>query len=295
VPIDRVVRREHGAGAHVTNPMIAPADDTHPSPDRATIDRDVRVHHLLGVRVGEYDIPRLNERIAVATARGERIVIANHNLHSLYLWGRDAKLRDFHAAAEVTHVDGMSLIFLGCLVGVPLQRRHRVTYVDWIGPLMREAARRRWRVFSVGGQPGVFERAAERLRADHPGLILQGAHGYFDQKPGSRESAAMVARIAAFRPHVLLVGMGMPRQEHWVHDHRSVLSANAILMAGAAMDYVAGVVPTPPRGAAGVGFEWLWRLAAEPGRLWRRYLIEPWYVLGMVVGDWTGRRPRSDR
>jgi N-acetylglucosaminyldiphosphoundecaprenol N-acetyl-beta-D-mannosaminyltransferase len=275
--------------------MIANAAHVVRPDAQADPDRQVRVHEVLGVRIGEYDIGRLNERIARAVARDERIVIANHNLHSLYLCGRDAKLREFHAAADVTHADGMSLIVLGRLVGVPLRRCHRVTYVDWIGPLMREAARRRWRVFAVGGRPGVFEQAAERLRALHPGLILQGTHGYFDQTPGSPESEAVIARIAAFRPQVLLVGMGMPRQEHWVHDHRASLRVNAILMAGAAMDYVAGVVPTPPRGASAAGFEWLWRLAAEPGRLWRRYLVEPWSVLGMVLATWAGRRPGSQR
>jgi N-acetylglucosaminyldiphosphoundecaprenol N-acetyl-beta-D-mannosaminyltransferase len=180
------------------------------------------------------------------------------------------------------------------MLGVPLSRANRVTYNDWIGPLMTEAARHGWRVFSLGGAPGVFEAAAAKLRAAHPGLILDGAHGYFDATPGSAETAAVLERIAAFRPNVLLVGMGMPRQEHWVRANRDALTANATLMAGAAMDYVAGVVPTPPRGASSFGLEWLWRLAAEPGRLWRRYLIEPWYVMGLVLAAWLRRRPGGD-
>jgi N-acetylglucosaminyldiphosphoundecaprenol N-acetyl-beta-D-mannosaminyltransferase len=268
---------------------VAPRPET-AGDDLYADQEQVCVHDLLGLRVGEYDIERLNARVARAIANDERIVIANHNLHSLYLCRDDAKLRAFHAAADVTHADGMSLILLGRLLGLPLRRSHRVTYVDWIGPLMRAAADARWRIFAIGGAPGVFERAAERLRAQYPGVILEGTHGYFDHQAGSRESAAAVAQIAAFRPDILLVGMGMPRQEHWVHDHRSVLDANVILMAGAAMDYVAGVIPTPPRGAAGVGLEWLWRLVAEPRRLWRRYLVEPWFVAGMVWADRMARR-----
>lgn len=256
---------------------------------------DVRVHELLGVRIGEYDIPRLTNRIAQAIAGDERIVVANHNLHSLYLCSRDPKLRAFHAAADVTHADGMSMIALARLLGVPLRRDHRVTYVDWMRPLMAAAARGGWRVFALGGQPGVFEQAAARLRASHPGLVLAGAHGFFDPARDSADSRAVLAQITAFRPNVLLVGMGMPRQEHWVHDHRSALDANAILMAGAAMDYIAGIVPTPPRAAGSAGLEWAWRLAAEPRRLWRRYLVEPWYVLGMVLADRAGRRHGGDR
>ncbi len=249
---------------------------------------------MLGIRVGAYDIPKLNACIASAVESGQRIVIANHNLHSVYLHGRDQKFRDFHAAADVCHADGMSLIALGRLLGVPLTKRDRVTYVDWIGPLMAEAVQRGWRVYSVGGKPGVFEAAAVRLRAEYPGLQLEGTHGYFDVAPGSADTKAVLARIAAYHPQVLIVGMGMPRQEHWVHDNRAALAASATLIAGAAMDYVAGVVPTPPRGAAAAGFEWLWRFAAEPRRLWRRYLIEPWYVMGLVLAAWVRRRLGGD-
>ena len=255
----------------------------------------IPVHEFVGIRIGAYDIASLTGRVASAVEGNEHIVVANHNLHSLYLCGRDAKLRAFHADADVTHADGMSIIALARVLGVPLRRQHRVTYVDWLGPLMQEAATRGWRVFSLGGWPGVFERAMTELQMRHPGLLIAGTHGYFDHTAGSADSAAVLARIAAFDPQVLLVGMGMPRQEHWVHDHRSALHANAILMAGAAMDYVAGVVPTPPRGAAAAGFEWAWRLAAEPTRLWRRYLIEPWHVLGMVVAERVSRHQGGRR
>jgi N-acetylglucosaminyldiphosphoundecaprenol N-acetyl-beta-D-mannosaminyltransferase len=258
-------------------------------------DDGVPVHELLGLRIGEYDIAHLTDRVARAIAGAEHIVVANHNLHSLYLCRHDPELRAFHAAADVTHADGMSVIALARLLGVPLRREHRVTYVDWMGPLMEAAAQGGWRVFALGGQPGVFERAAVRLRASHPGLVLAGAHGFFDPARGSAGSRAALAEIAAFRPNLLLVGMGMPRQEHWVHEHRSALDANAILMAGAAFDYVAGVVSTPPRVAGAAGLEWAWRLAAEPRRLWRRYLIEPWYVLGMVLADRAGRRHGGHR
>jgi N-acetylglucosaminyldiphosphoundecaprenol N-acetyl-beta-D-mannosaminyltransferase len=285
----------NGAFTHgATGDIVAGAGATGASACEERVD-GVRVHDLLGLRVGEYDVTRLTDRVARAVADHEHIVVANHNLHSLYLCGRDAKLRAFHAAAEVTHADGMSLIVLSRFLGVPLRRDHRVTYVDWIGPLMQRAAASGWRVFALGGRPGVFERAAARLRVAQPDLVLAGRHGFFDHAVGSADSAAVLAQIADFRPHVLLVGMGMPRQEHWVHDHRSALSANAILMAGAAMDYVAGVVPTPPRGAAAAGFEWAWRLAAEPRRLWRRYLIEPWYVVGMALAARAGRRPGGQR
>ncbi|RUT04502.1 hypothetical protein DSM107010_57820 [Chroococcidiopsis cubana SAG 39.79] len=82
-----------------------------------------------------------------------------------------------------------------------------------------------------------------------------------------------------------MLGIGMPRQEHWILDNLDRLSANAILTAGAAMDYVAGAVPTPPRWAGQFGLEWLFRLLAEPQRLWRRYSIEPWLILRLFATE----------
>jgi N-acetylglucosaminyldiphosphoundecaprenol N-acetyl-beta-D-mannosaminyltransferase len=266
-----------------------------PGPAGQPASDDVPVYSMLGIRVGAYDVPRLNARLIDAVEGNEQIVVANHNLHSLYLHDRDPKLRAFHAGAEVTHADGMSLVLVARLLGVPLTRRHRVTYIDWLGPLLAEAVRHGWRVFALGGEPGVYDRAAKELRTRHPGLELAGTHGYFDPTPGSAGNRDVLERIATYRPHVLLVGMGMPRQEHWVYDNRAELTANAILMSGAALDYVAGVVPTPPRRAAALGLEWLWRLASEPGRLWRRYLVEPWFVFWRVLAEWARRRPGDDR
>ncbi len=77
----------------------------------------------------------------------------------------------------------------------------------------------------------------------------------------------------------------MPRQEYWIHQNFARLCANVILPSGAAMDYVAGAAYIPPRWSGRVGLEWVFRLAAEPKRLWRRYLLEPWSVVGIVVRD----------
>ena len=187
----------------------------------------------------------------------------------------------------------MSVILLGRLLGVPLSARQSrdVQRLDRAAD-DRRRSRHGWRVFSLGGARGVFETAAATLRAAHPGLILDGAHGYFDATPGSAETTAVLERIAAFRPlNVLLVGMGMPRQEHWVRANRSALTANATLMAGAAMDYVAGVVPTPPRGASSFKFSVVVAACRLAWPAARRYLIEPWYVMGLVLAAWLRRRP----
>lgn len=258
--------------------------------DRQTIQRPAETVaseelRFLGIRVQPFDIPGLNNLIAQTVDRQERRIIANHNLHSLYLFHQDRKVSAFYERADYIHVDGMPLVFLARMLGFPLRREHRVTYVDWISPLMVEAAARGWRVFYLGASADVLERGMQILRHRFPGLQINGVHGYFDFRPTSEENQEVLAAIDAYRPQVLLVGMGMPRQEHWILDNIERLSANVILQAGATIAYIAGAIPTPPRWSGQVGLEWLFRLLSEPRRLWHRYLIEPSFILRIFLRD----------
>jgi N-acetylglucosaminyldiphosphoundecaprenol N-acetyl-beta-D-mannosaminyltransferase len=243
--------------------------------------RPAKTYRILGTKVNALSMPQLNALVSESIQNNQRCVIANHNLHSIYLYHHDARMRQFYAKADYTHVDGMILVLIGKLFRLPLQRQHRVTYADWTPDLMLEAARNQWRVFYLGSKPGVAQRGAEVLQQQFPGLQIAIAHGYFDAN--SNENQQILDRIRTYKPHVLMVGMSMPRQEHWILNNLDKIEANAILPAGAAIDYIAGAVPTPPRWAGRLGLEWLFRLLAEPQRLWQRYLVEPWYLLGWVL------------
>ncbi|MGH9644242.1 MAG: WecB/TagA/CpsF family glycosyltransferase [Terriglobales bacterium] len=245
---------------------------------------------VCGVRIDALDMGQLTDLVEDVIRQSDKRIFGNHNLHSLYLCSRDERMREFYRRADYVHADGMSLIALARLSGVPLNRRHRVTYADWTDVLIRRAHAEGWRVFYLGAKPGVAARGAAILRSRLPGLNIETAHGYIDTAPESEENRQVVAAIRRYRPNLLLVGMGMPRQEHWVLENLQHLDANAILLCGAAMDYIAGVVPTPPRWAGRIGLEWLFRLYREPRRLWRRYLVEPWLMLWMLF-----RRSRSER
>ncbi|MBC1281302.1 WecB/TagA/CpsF family glycosyltransferase [Nostoc sp. UCD121] len=242
-------------------------------------------YKFLGVKLDALSIPELNLLIEESIEKSEKWIIANHNLHSLYLFHNDPKMQAFYAKAEYIHIDGMPLLFIGKLLGFPMKREQRVTYADWVWPLMAEAANKDWRVFYLGSKPGVAEQGASILRDKFPGLQIACAHGYIDMDKDSEENLATLAAINAYKPHVLMVGMGMPRQEHWISENLEYIYANTILTSGACMDYVAGVVPTPPRWMGRVGLEWLYRLLSEPKRLWRRYLLEPWFVATLFLRE----------
>lgn len=240
------------------------------------------VYELLGVKLSPLTIAELNSLIEQAVTRRERVVITSQNVHGVYVYHRSAEMRALHDIA-VPRIDGMPLVLLGRMFGLPFKREHRVTWIDWMDPLMAFAAARGWRVMYLGSRPGVAEAGGEILRGRHPTLQLRALHGYFDMARGSAENEAVLSEIGRYRPHILMVGMGMPRQEAWVLDNLDRLEMDGgVLTCGAAIDYIAGVVPTPPRWMGRVGLEWLYRLLSEPRRLAGRYLIEPWYLTGLL-------------
>jgi N-acetylglucosaminyldiphosphoundecaprenol N-acetyl-beta-D-mannosaminyltransferase len=221
---------------------------------------------------------------AARIAQRRKTIVANHNLHSLYLLRRDAEVRAFYDRADLVEVDSVPLIAWARLIGRPGRRFHRCTYLDWRDDFWTWVARDDLRVFFVGGAPGVAERAIERIQADHPGVAVAAHHGYFDLDPASDSAQAVVAAVGAFAPDILLVGMGMPRQEIWLHRNYDALPACVMFPVGGAFDYEAGVQRPAPRWLGQIGAEWLFRLVTNR-RLAARYLIEPWWLVGPALRD----------
>ena len=242
----------------------------------------------LGVWFNTLATRDLQHIVAHAIEAQQKTIIAHHNLHSIFLYRRDAKMRQFYSLADFAHVDGMALVLSARLVGLPIRRAHRVTYADWIWRLAGEAAQRGWKIYHLGGAPGIADRAAQLLTTRYQGLEICTHHGY--AHPEGTENDRILRQIDDLRPDILMVGMGMPRQEHWILDNLESLRADVILPCGACMDYVAGVVSTPPRWAGRVGLEWLFRLAHEPVRLSKRYLVEPLFLVGPFCKELIWRR-----
>lgn len=251
---------------------------------------DVAEFRLLGVRVHAVTVSELHRLIGRAVRRRERFLMVSQNLHSVYVVHRDEELRFAQALATCVRIDGMPIVLLGRLLGLPLRRVHRTGWMDWLEPFMSEAVERSWRIHYVGSKPGVAERGAVTLRKRFPGLSITTDHGYFPIEPGHDAFEAVIERIRSTSPDVLIVGMGMPRQEQFVVRAFDRHEVPVILTAGACMDYVAGVISVPPRWLGRIGLEWAYRLVSEPTRLWRRYLVEPWFALGLFARDLAERR-----
>lgn len=247
---------------------------------------------LLGESVDLIRPEELMLQIEQWITAGERRVVGNHNLHSLYLIRREPGMRAFYDLADVVELDSTPLVRFGKLLGLHSRPIHRCTYLDWRDHFWSLANRNGWRVMYVGGAAGVAHTAAQRLSARYPKAEIAAHSGYFDATPGSTGNAAVLAAIQAFKPQVLFVGMGMPRQELWIAQNHFDLPQAVILPVGAAFDYEAGVQKAAPRWMGRMGLEWLFRLGSDPRRLFVRYCVEPWFLIGPAIEDIKAARRR---
>jgi N-acetylglucosaminyldiphosphoundecaprenol N-acetyl-beta-D-mannosaminyltransferase len=261
----------------------------------AYLRRQFRRVSLLGAEV---DLVRRHQVVAfVAHAVLERrkAIVANHNLHSIYFCGKDARMTAFFSKADLIEIDSMPLVYWARLLGLPTTQSNRCTYLDWRDSFWAAASAGGWRVYCLGGRPGVGEEAVRRLRLEWPGVTFATHHGYFDQASGSAENRAVLDDINAFGPDIILVGMGMPIQETWVGENFDEISTGVALTVGAAIDYEAGAQPPAPRFLGGLCLEWLYRLVRDPRRLAGRYLVEPWTLMPRALDDLASKLAPGNR
>lgn len=243
----------------------------------------IRPIRLLGVDVDAITPRDLLKWLPDRVATGETTFLANHNLHSIALFHEHRLMRDFYGNSDLTLIDGMPIVAAGRLLGKPLRREHRISWLDHLPAVFALAEANGWRVAHLGGAPGIGEQAAQRILASHPRLQLSLHHGHF--RIDGPEEEAVMSWLEALRPHLVLVGMGMPRQETWLASKRPYLPPSVYITCGATFDYLAGKIPTAPRWLGQCGLEWAFRLASEPRRLAGRYLIEPLALFPWLLRD----------
>lgn len=247
-------------------------------------------YRVLGVRISPLTLDQWLAVVADGVESRTRRLLVSQNMHSAYIAVNSPALTALQARADVVRIDGMPLVWIARLLGLPVTRAQRAGFMDLMPVLMSAAAERGWKVAVIAGRPGVAERAATRLRSEHPGLELVTEDGYFALDDSDGEVSRRLERVAAERADVVLIGMGMPRQEEFLQRYLDRIAAPVVGTCGAAFDYVAGAIPMAPRWLSRLGLEWLFRLVAEPRRLWRRYLVEPLGLLPRLTADLRKRR-----
>ena len=166
------------------------------------------------------------------------------------------------AGAALTIPDGIGVVYGAKLLRTPL--KEKIPGIDFTCRLFERMAGEGKRVFLLGSKPGVAEQAAQRLAASYPGLAFAGTNdGYF------KDDGPVVEKINAAAPDLLLVCLGAPKQEKWMHRNAPRLDVGLMIGAGGSLDVFAGNVERAPERWQRLGLEWLYRLTKEPKRIGR--------------------------
>jgi exopolysaccharide biosynthesis WecB/TagA/CpsF family protein len=240
---------------------------------------------ILGVRFARLTLDEAIDLAETLYERDEPAWIAVENAHALNLAFKDPSHRDVLNQADLVLNDGKGLLLAARILGGAFPEDLNGNVVN--PRLLERASSRGWPVFFLGAAPGVAERAAARLTTEVPGLQVVGTHdGFF----GPRDASRVIDSIKSAGARLLVVGMGMPMQEKWLHDHLESTGVALGITAGAFFDFEVGEVKRAPTWMNKIGLEWLFRLMVEPRRLWRRYLIGNPLFVYRIIRQWLSRR-----
>ena len=248
------------------------------------------------VRIGQLEIDAVTlaqalEGIAELVNRRHGGAVFTPNVDHIVKAERLPDFRRAYSCADLCLADGMPLVWASRLLGSPLPEK--VSGSDLVLPLMRLAAERRWRVYLLGGGPGVAEEAGEKL-ARKFGALIVGTDSPVVGSDGIDESSEQtLERLATARPDLVLVAFGAPKQELWIDRCADRLGPAVAVGVGGSLDFITGQVRRAPTWMSRAGLEWLFRLVQEPRRMWRRYLVEDPAFIGIVAR--THRRDRRGR
>lgn len=242
---------------------------------------------LLGVGVSHANygqVLRLSREWIAAKGQGRYCAVMT--VHSVMTGFFDPAFRASLNRASLATSDGMPLVWALRSFGIKGQRR--VYGPDLMLALCGQAQRLRHRIFLYGGRPETLGTLCSRLRQRFPGLEIAGAYSPPFRPLTAEEDACAVEQIRASKADIVFCGIGLPKQERWMSEHVAQLPGCVLFGVGAAFDFHAGRVKQAPRWMQRSGLEWLFRLAMEPARLWRRYILFNPMFLALWALQWAG-------
>ena len=233
--------------------------------------------NINGIPIDAVDLATATERVSALIESGRAHQVVTINLDFLAIADRNPAFHRVLRAADLALADGQPVVWLSRSFGTPLPQR--VTGIDLIHTTCAMGAQRGYRPFLLGAAPGVAAKAGRILEERYPGLRVAGAYSPPFGSLSQEDDDAIVEMVRQARPDLLFVALGAPRQDIWIHEHLADLGVPVSMGVGGAFNFITGNVPRAPQWMRQAGMEWFFRMCQEPGRLWRRYLIDDMPVM----------------
>jgi len=236
---------------------------------------------ILGIPLALTDYERTMDWIDETVAAGGRGYVSAAAVHLVMVSQEDTDTRDAVLGCSLAVPDGQPLVWAMRSLG---HDASRVYGPDLMARYCARSAKTGTRMYLYGGRnQGALVQLALNLRQRYPGVKIVGGYSPPFRALTDEETDRLIDDINGCGADVVWVGIGQPKQEKWMADFRDRLDPPVLIGVGAAFDFHAGLVPQAPDWMQRMGLEWLYRLAHEPRRLWRRYLrYNPRFISGFV-------------
>ena len=224
------------------------------------------------------------DRIEELVERGEPSYAITANLNYVMLHHQQPDIPAITDQADLILADGQPIVWRSMLGQEKLPER--VAGSQMIYHLAARASQKRWGIFFLGGEPGVAESCAKRLKHQYPGLRIAGVESPPFRELSAEEQADQDQRIRDSDAQILLVAFGQPKGERWIHKNYQRLGVPVSIQLGASFDFIAGTAKRAPVVWQKLGLEWTYRMLRDPKRLIPRYAANAKFLAGAMVEDW---------
>lgn len=233
---------------------------------------------FMNTQIDNYTMEEAIDAIDRLICQDKNGYVVTPNIDHIVKLESDQLLQKVYADADIILTDGKPMIWMSRLYGTPI--KEKVSGSDLFPNLCRLAAGKGYRVFLLGAAEGVAAKAAINLQNKFPGLIIAGTYSPpFGFEKDEKELQNILRIVTEAKPHILIVGLGCPKQEKFIYNYKDVLNVPVSLGLGASIDFEAGILKRAPKWMADHGFEWLYRIVQDPGRMAKRYFVDDMKII----------------
>ncbi len=231
---------------------------------------------VLGVKVARMSLQQVVEWIRVMVEQGKPRHIVTANAEVIYKAHVEPEYLELLQKSDLVTADGSGVVLAANMLGQPVPER--VAGIDLVAEVFELAAEKNWSIYFLGAEPNVVEKAVLHTLEKYPNLQIKGYRdGYYSQE----ETEQVVANINKQKPDILLVALGVPKQEVFIQQYLKELDVPLSIGVGGSFDILAGTATRAPAWMQRVGLEWFYRLLKEPRRF-KRMLSLPKFVLAVL-------------
>lgn len=247
------------------------------------MDRIIKRFDILGVKISAIDIEDTVSIIEEAIRQRGKIHISVCPVSTIMACKNDDGVLESVNSADLVTPDGMPVVWIGRLKG--FQNIKRVYGPDLMLEICRLSEKKFFRNYFYGSTHSVLERMKGKLMRMFPKLLISGMYSPPFRNLLPDEDKVINRMIDDANPDILWVGLGSPKQDTWMYEHRERLNVPVMIGVGAAFDFIAGTKKQAPKWMQIGGLEWLFRLISEPKRLWKRYILGNALFLYLLILD----------